>query len=500
MIAVPAVGAAVVAALPAGRDRWPSRSRWASALRRAAARRRWSPPVAFDAGGDRFQLTTVRRLDPGLRRPLRPRRRRHRAGDDRADRRARAGRARLPPGTSELPERPHRSTGLLRLAAAARGDDDRRLRRHRRLPVLRVLRGHAVPMYFLIGRFGGPRRQYAAMKFFLYSLLGGLLMLAVGDRPVRGRAAASSARAPSTAPRCASSTSIPESTQMWLFPGFFIAFAIKAPLVPLHTWLPDAGAEAPVGGAVLLVGVLDKVGTFGFLRYCLPLFPRRVARLRAAGPRAVGDRHPLRRAAGGRAERHEAVRRLHLDRALRLHRAGHLRLHHRRRSPARCSTWSTTASRPACCSWWSACSIARGGSRQIGDYGGVAKVAPLLGGLFLLAGLAVAGAAGHELVRQRVPGADRLVPARAGVRDPRDRRHHPRRALRAVGLPATMQGPVARRCCGAPTTLDDVRAAARRWRPRRSRRIAAPASPAPLPACSTSSGRELAVRRAADRR
>jgi NADH-quinone oxidoreductase subunit M len=61
--------------------------------------------------------------------------------------------------------------------------------------------------------------------------------------------------------------------QIALFSGFFIAFAIKAPLVPFHTWLPDAGAEAPVGGAVLLVGILDKVGTFGFLRYCLPLFP-----------------------------------------------------------------------------------------------------------------------------------------------------------------------------------------------------------------------------------
>jgi NADH-quinone oxidoreductase subunit M len=62
-------------------------------------------------------------------------------------------------------------------------------------------------------------------------------------------------------------------TQRWLFLGFFIAFAIKAPLFPFHTWLPDAGTEAPIGGAVLLVGVLDKVGTFGLIRYCLPLFP-----------------------------------------------------------------------------------------------------------------------------------------------------------------------------------------------------------------------------------
>src|SRR3712207_6101019 len=66
---------------------------------------------------------------------------------------------------------------------------------------------------------------------------------------------------------------IDPDVQKLLFLGFFVAFAIKAPLVPLHTWLPDSGAEAPVGAAVLLVGVLDKVGTFGFLRYCLPLFP-----------------------------------------------------------------------------------------------------------------------------------------------------------------------------------------------------------------------------------
>ena len=93
---------------------------------------------------------------------------------------------------------------------------------------------------------------------------------------------------------------VPESTQIWLFLGFFVAFAIKAPLVPFHTWLPDAGAEAPIGAGVLLVGVLDKVGTFGFLRYCLPLFPLASQRPRAAGADARGDRHPVRRAAGGR--------------------------------------------------------------------------------------------------------------------------------------------------------------------------------------------------------
>jgi NADH-quinone oxidoreductase subunit M len=124
-----------------------------------------------------------------------------------------------------------------------------------------------VPMYFIIGTFGGPRRQYAAMKFFLYSLIGGLLMLA----SVIGLYVTTGSRTFAIADLIGK---VPDNaTQKWLFLGFFIAFAIKAPLVPFHTWLPDAGAEAPAGGAALLVGVLDKVGTFGFLRYCLPLFP-----------------------------------------------------------------------------------------------------------------------------------------------------------------------------------------------------------------------------------
>ena len=128
-----------------------------------------------------------------------------------------------------------------------------------------------VPMYFLIGSFGGPRRQYAAVKFFLYSLVGGLVMLAavIGLYVV----SASQLGTGTFAFDALRQLDIDPGVQKLLFLGFFLAFAIKAPLVPFHTWLPDAGAEAPIGGAVLLVGVLDKVGTFGFLRYCLPLFP-----------------------------------------------------------------------------------------------------------------------------------------------------------------------------------------------------------------------------------
>jgi NADH-quinone oxidoreductase subunit M len=129
-----------------------------------------------------------------------------------------------------------------------------------------------IPMYFLIGSFGGPRRSYAAVKFLLYSLAGGLLMLVaviglyvtsvhqLGTGTFDYRVLISQLH-------------ISHGEQVALFLGFFIAFAIKAPLWPFHTWLPDAASEAPTGTAVMLVGVLDKVGTFGFLRYCIPLFP-----------------------------------------------------------------------------------------------------------------------------------------------------------------------------------------------------------------------------------
>jgi NADH-quinone oxidoreductase subunit M len=127
-----------------------------------------------------------------------------------------------------------------------------------------------IPMYFIIGRYGGPKRSYAAVKFLIYSLVGGLLMLAA----VIGLYVVSLHRGNGTFDfTVLSGLHMGPGIEKALFLGFFIAFAIKAPLWPFHTWLPDAAAEAPTGGAVLLVGVLDKVGTFGFIRYCLSLFP-----------------------------------------------------------------------------------------------------------------------------------------------------------------------------------------------------------------------------------
>lgn len=128
-----------------------------------------------------------------------------------------------------------------------------------------------IPAYFLIGGFGGPQRSYAATKFLLYSLLGGLLMLAsvVGLYVVSAR----SAGGPSYLLGDLMQVPIDEATGRWLFLGFFVAFAIKAPMWPVHTWLPDAAGAATPGTSVLLVSVLDKIGTFGMIRFCLGLFP-----------------------------------------------------------------------------------------------------------------------------------------------------------------------------------------------------------------------------------
>ncbi|HVY10512.1 MAG TPA: NADH-quinone oxidoreductase subunit M [Mycobacteriales bacterium] len=129
-----------------------------------------------------------------------------------------------------------------------------------------------IPMYFLIGSFGGARRSYAAVKFLLYSLVGGLLML-VAVIGLYVTSAHQLGHGTFDYNVLVNQVHISHNEQIALFLGFFIAFAIKAPLWPFHTWLPDAASEAPTGTAVLLVGVLDKVGTFGFLRYCIPLFP-----------------------------------------------------------------------------------------------------------------------------------------------------------------------------------------------------------------------------------
>ncbi|MBO0811531.1 MAG: NADH-quinone oxidoreductase subunit M [Microlunatus sp.] len=127
-----------------------------------------------------------------------------------------------------------------------------------------------VPMYFLIGGYGGARRSWAAGKFLLYGLLGGFVMLAavIGLGVVSAQAGA-----PSYLLSDLVHLQLPTTVERWLFVGFMIAFAIKAPLFPFHTWLPDAIEHSTPGGAVMLTGVMDKIGTFAMIRFCLQLFP-----------------------------------------------------------------------------------------------------------------------------------------------------------------------------------------------------------------------------------
>jgi NADH-quinone oxidoreductase subunit M len=132
-----------------------------------------------------------------------------------------------------------------------------------------------IPVYFMIGRYGlGDQRAKAAVKFLLYSLAGGLVMLvAVIGVYVHGGTFLWT----ELTDQGGALAAIDPSTARWLFLGFFIAFAIKAPMWPVHTWLPDAAQSSRPGTAVLLVGVLDKVGTYGMLRFCLELFPSAVS-------------------------------------------------------------------------------------------------------------------------------------------------------------------------------------------------------------------------------
>ena len=128
-----------------------------------------------------------------------------------------------------------------------------------------------VPMYFLIGMWGSQRRVYAALKFVLYTMIGSLLMLA-GVLWLGLRYGGFNLTE-------LTSAAIPISAQLWLFGAFGLAFAIKVPMWPLHSWLPDAHTEAPTAGSVILAGVLLKMGAYGFLRFNLALFPEATLKL-----------------------------------------------------------------------------------------------------------------------------------------------------------------------------------------------------------------------------
>src|SRR5271154_2796501 len=245
-----------------------------------------------------------------------------------------------------------------------------------------------IPMYFMIGSYGVGKRQYAAVKFLLYSLLGGLLMLvAVIALYVY------SVRSPATGHHGSFlfselvNVSLSPTVQKWLFLGFFIAFAIKAPLWPFHTWLPDATASAQPGAAVLMLGVMDKVGTFGMIRYCLELFPDgfhyftplilvlAVISIIYGAIVAIGQTS-MKRLIGYTSISHFGFIVL-----------GIFALTSQGQSGATLYMVNHGFATGALL-LLAGFLIARRGSDRIADYGGVQKVAPVLAGLFLISGLA----------------------------------------------------------------------------------------------------------------
>ena len=262
-----------------------------------------------------------------------------------------------------------------------------------------------IPVYFLVAGYGGPDRVRAAVKFLLYSLFGGLVMLA----SVIGLYVESAKTEGGPTYLLSELSQIDFGTEVgrWMFLGFFIAFAIKAPMFPVHTWLPDTTENATPGTSVLLVSVLDKIGTFGMIRFCLELFPEAS---RWATPVVVVARdhqHPVRRVHGDRVQQHPAPDRL-------LARSRHFGfivlgifvMNSQGLSGANLYMFNHGLS-TAALFLVTGFLITRRGSALISDFGGVEKVAPVLAGLFLVAGLSVAVAAGPLAVRLRAAGDGR---------------------------------------------------------------------------------------------
>ncbi|MFJ4920088.1 NADH-quinone oxidoreductase subunit M [Streptomyces sp. NPDC088725] len=253
-----------------------------------------------------------------------------------------------------------------------------------------------IPMYFLIGGFGdrahsggdeaaATQRSYAAVKFLLYNLVGGLIMLAavIGLYVVAG----TFSLADIAAARADGTLTMATSTERWLFLGFFFAFAVKAPLWPLHTWLPNAMGEATAPVAVLITAVVDKVGTFAMLRFCLQLFPGAskwatpvilvlaLISIVYGALLAVGQRDIKRLIAYASISHFGFII------------LGIFAMTSQGQSGATLYMVNHGIS-TAALMLVAGFLISRRGSRLIADYGGVQKVAPVLAGTFLVGGLA----------------------------------------------------------------------------------------------------------------
>ncbi|GAA3056897.1 hypothetical protein GCM10020000_44320 [Streptomyces olivoverticillatus] len=319
-----------------------------------------------------------------------------------------------------------------------------------------------IPMYFLIGGFGdragehgeaetAAQRSYAAVKFLLYNLAGGLIMLAavIGLYAVTAHqlGAGTFSLQEITQARADGRLEFATTTERALFLGFFFAFAVKAPLWPLHTWLPNAMGEATAPVAVLITAVVDKVGTFAMLRFCLQLFPEAskwatpailvlsLVSILYGALLAVGQRDIKRLIAYASISHFGFII------------LGIFAMTTQGQSGATLYMVNHGIS-TAALMLVAGFLISRRGSRLIADYGGVQKVAPVLAGTFLVSGLATLS----------LPGlapfvSEFLVLVGTFTRHPvigghRDAGHRARRAVRAGALPAHDDRPRAR--TGAP--------------------------------------------------
>ena len=293
-----------------------------------------------------------------------------------------------------------------------------------------------IPMYFMIGSYGTGKRQYAAVKFLLYSLAGGLLMLVavIALYVYSARSGVTGHQGTFLFSQLERVTFSPDA-QKWMFLGFFVAFAIKAPLFPFHTWLPDAAASAQPGGAVLLVGVLDKVGTFGMIRYCLELFP---SASRYFTPLVI-----TLAVIGILYGAIVAIGQADIKRLIAYTSVSHFGF-------IALGIFAMTSQGQSGATFYmvnhgfatgalfilAGFMISRRGSSRIADYGGMQRVAPLLAGLFLISGLATLSLPGLSTFvseflvlvgtfsRYKVPA----IIATVG--------HHPGRHLHPVDVPA----------------------------------------------------------------